>query len=289
MFAPPIALGALGVFLTMQTPRVSLSADLIPQIKWQENSSATLRLYDDRGHFSRIRLGLTLENGWHLRVYQKLARIPQDPDQSFLDEAYLEKPGDWRIGKQYISMGAGRLIRESVMSAQVSTFIAFMSLPASISYVDNGPRRQRGVLIRIGENLSVSAARGEHFGLNSTAMTPLRSPEEALSRGRGWRTLYNLSILQKAGGWTASAELTKLQGAHSPEDKDSDILDVYVSYQFPYSGLLAGQFTLDISNNRYNVWMDFSLPVGNKTFLVPALRYHNEKGWQFAVSAITRL
>ena len=289
MFVAPSVLGALSALLTTQTPRVSLSADLNPQLQWKEDSSVTLRLYDDRGNFSRIRLGLALENGWHLRFCQKLARIPEDPDTSFLDEAYLEKPGEWGIGKQYVFLGTGRLYRESVMALQANTFIAFMSLPASISYVDNGPRRQRGIILRIGENLSLSAARGEHFGLNATALTPLRRPEEALPRGRGWRTLYNLSISQKVGGWTASAEFIKLQDGHSSEDKDSDILDVSLSYQFPYSGLLTGQFTLDAPNNRYNVWLDFTFPVGNKAFLVPAIRYHSEKKWQFSVSAIIRL
>ncbi len=289
MITSSAVLGTLSILLTTQTPRVSLSADLSPQIRWQEGGPATFRLYDDRGNFSRLRLGIILENGWHLRVHQKLSRIPQDPDRSFLDEAYIEKPGDWRIGKQYISLGTGRLFRESVMSAQANAFIAFLSLPTSFSYVDNGPGRQRGFFVRVGENLALSAGRGEHFGLNATALTPLRFPEEALSRGRGWRTLYNLSISQKVGGWTASAELIKLQDGHSQEDKDSDILDLYLSYQFPYSGLLAGQFTLDAKNNRYNLWLDFTLPAGRKAFLVPAVRYHSEHKWQFSLSAMIRL
>ncbi len=272
-----------------QAPNLSISADLNPQLRVRPDGVTLIQMYDDSGNFSRLRLGLILPNGWRVRVFQKLGRIRNDADKSGLDEAFIERAGDWRVGKQYLPFGSGRLLKESVLGARVNTFLALADLPISVVVVENGPGRQRGVVARVGDTVGISVASGKHFGINATAFTQLRPPEESPGTGRGYRLAYAVDIRRATGGWGAEVEYIRLRNGHTALDPDEDILDVLISYQFPFGPLVEAESTLTLESGGTNLRFSSSIPVSKRVFLVPTVRYFEDRGWVYSLSAFIRL
>lgn len=283
-----VAAGAFGS-AAAQAPHVSFSADVYPQLRYSPNGQSQARLYNDFGEYSIFRLGIVLDNGWAVRLRQRLERIPGDADNSSMDEAFLENPGRWKAGKQYIPFGSGRMLRESAFGVQVETEFDFASLPVVFGYFDSGRGKQSGFVARVGGSVGVSVAVGDHFGIAASSFTQLRLPEESPGRNRGYGLAVGIDVTRKFGGWTLGVEGIALRRAASPLDRDTEVVDASLSYQFPYGPLVEGGATLETESGLVNLRLVSEMALSQKLFLVPSVRHFEGRGWIIGVGARIRL
>jgi hypothetical protein len=170
-------------------PTVFFSVRLTPQVRLQENDSK-LRWYTDTAERSTASLQFYFDNGYAAYISQRLERIANDLDTSYLDEVYIEKVGGWRVGRFYTPFGTGWLLNESVLAVQSPTRFAIGNLPMRVAYAFNGKARQQGLLVRVGtERGGMSVGTGRHFAIYSNAFAWWRLPESAINT-QGYSTLY---------------------------------------------------------------------------------------------------
>jgi hypothetical protein len=272
-----------------QFPNVTISADFNPQLRFIDGGTVQFRLYDDEAHFSRLRLGVTLPNGWTAKLFQKIGRIDNDPDGSGTEEAYLERAGDWRLGKFYVPFGSQRILRETGIGARVDTILSFADLPIAFAYVENGHGKQRGFVARIGDNLGVSIAVGDHFGINGTDLTQIHPPEESFGKGRGYRLAFGADVSKQFGGLFARAEYVQLRRGNTILDSDISIADLYLGYQFPYGPLVESETAFQFGESKLNFRVGAQISAIPKVFFVPSVRYYQDFGWSYGVSVRIRL
>lgn len=170
-------------------PTVFFSVRLTPQVRLQDNDSK-LRWYTDTAERSTVSLQFYFDSGYAAFISQRLERIANDLDPSYLDEIYFEKVGGWRVGRFYAPFGTGWLLNESVLAVQSPTRFAIGNLPMRVAYVFNGKERQQGLMVRVGtERGGVSVGTGRHFAIYSNAFVWWRLPESVINT-RGYSTLY---------------------------------------------------------------------------------------------------
>lgn len=273
----------LSVTAVAQAPLVTFSADINPQITMEEDGLVRLRFYDDAGNFSRLRMNLLLENGWHLRFFQKLGRIANDADDSSVDEVYVERPGDWRVGKQYLPFGSGRLLKETGIGGRLDTYLAIADMPISAAIIENGHGRQSGFIARLGGNIGISVAVGRHFGINATSFTQLHNPERSPGKGRGHRMAFGVDSGIAIGGWKTTGEWVALRDGHTTLDPDEDVLNLMITYQFPYGPLIESEITRAARAGLTNLRFAIQLPVSKVTFIVPSARFYDGEGWEYSI------
>jgi len=155
-----------------QTPDVTVRAEFLPTYLTSEGSRSSFRWYSRTGEFSLVGIRMTLDSGLRLAVNQRLERIDNDPDKDSLDEYYIERRGEWKIGKQYLPFGSRRILRDSVPAARVDTRLVFDAVPIQLAVCDAGTGRTRGVVARIGDRWGISIATGDHFGLAGRGTRP---------------------------------------------------------------------------------------------------------------------
>lgn len=279
----------MAVVGSAQNPGVNVSADLFPTITYNEKGKTVFRLWDDRGNFSRVRFSVLLDNGWNIRFFQRLAKIDNDSDSSGIEQFYIEKPGHWRLGKQVIPFGSGELENETALGARYDTELVFGAIPISVAVVDNGSTHQRGFVARIGGDVGVSYARGEHFGIAPSAFTQIRPPEAAPGKNRGHREMVGIDAKWSNSGFTLALEWIGLRRGHTSQDPEEDIVDVVIAYQFPYGPGLEMGFARALRESRSSIRVQTVVPVSRKFFWVPHVRWYEEGEWLFSLSARLRL
>lgn len=272
-----------------QAAHLTISADFNPQLRFTTEGAARFRMYNDDGEHSRVRLGVTLENGWIVRLYQKIGRIDNDPDESGTEEAYLEKPGWWQAGKFYIPFGGGRIIRETGIGFKLDTTFAFVDLPIEAAYIYNGSRKQRGFVARIGAPIGVSVAYGEHFGIGGTALTQIRFPESSPGEGRGYGLIAGVDLQKTISGFDTSVEYMWLRNGATVLDADEELLNVRVAYQFPFGPLIEAESTFTFRDPTTNLRFGAQLAGADKIFFVPSVRYYQKTGWRIGIGLRIRI
>lgn len=210
-----------------QAPDVRARIDLSLSVDYRQPDHTRLRLYDPLGRPSVVALTLGLETGYNVVVAERLQRLPGDADGDIFDEAYIEDPGIWRVGKQYVPFGAGRLLRESGLAARIDSNLIAENAPVSVAYFQNGKGRQNGAVLRVGRNVGASVAVGDHFGISGTSLGVARRPEEAPGRGRGWRQVYGLDASRRVAKFALSAEFATFVGG---PDRDLSVADLEANY-----------------------------------------------------------
>ena len=195
-----------------QAPDVRVRLDLALTFDYQDDVSQSARLYTPLGRPSTVALSAFLESGYNVVVSERLQRLPQDAEGDIIDEGYFEDPGIFRVGKQYLPFGAGRLLRESVAAARVDSNLIAEGVPVAFAGVQNGKDRQNGVLLRVGRNLGASYAGGAHFGIAGTSLGVIRHPEDAPGRGGGWRQVFGFDASRRYGKVSLSAEFASFNG-----------------------------------------------------------------------------
>ena len=281
--------GLLSASAIAQAPPVTISADLYTTLRFDQGKQARFHLYDDTAQFSRVRLGIGLENGWFIRVFQKLGTVPNDVDQSTLEEAFIESPGNWAAGKIYTPFGSGRILRENGYGARADTELIFLNFPLQVSAIENGKGRPRGGFVRIGSSAGISVAIGEHFGTSATSLTQIRLPEASPGEGRGYRVVYGADGKLQFGGWTFGGELLFLREGHTILDLEEDIVDGFMTYQFPTGPLVLAELCLTLREGGANFKLSSEIPFSKNLFVVPILRKYNKTGWSYAITFKVRL
>lgn len=213
-------------FAAAQTPDLVIFTDARMSFVTRDGGDSRLRWYDPMGRHGVVGLSMVLENGYRVMLTQRLERVPGDGDPELLDEAYINNPGFWRVGRQFLPFGTQTLFRESVLAARLDTQLVFGELPLQIAGCDGGSGRTRGVAGRIGRSTGVSFAFGDHFGIASTALTPIRTPEETPGRGRGWEFVVGADSTVPWGPGEVQFEFVVLRDGHSAQDQDEDVSDL---------------------------------------------------------------
>lgn len=209
--------------------------DIVPIVELRptaisSDGESSFRWYDGMGRHSLVGFQLRLEPGYRALVTQRLQRVPGDADSETLDEAYVEDPGLWRVGRQLAPFGANRLIREYLTAGRFETKLVFAELPVHFAAGDNGVGRARGISARVGRSFGVSVAAGNHFGVAATSLCPIRRPEESSGKGRGYRLILGADARLGWGKFSASAEYASLRDPDADLDPREEVSDLLLAY-----------------------------------------------------------
>ena len=273
---------ALAGFASAQDPDVRFKVDLLFSYRTGNERPVVAKFYDALGHFSTVGLTFFVETGFKVFVSEKLQGIDNDPDVQLLDEYYVEDEGLWRVGKQYLPFGRG-LVHESVVAARGDTSLIFEGVPVAAAVCDAGQGRQRGVIGRIGSNLGVSFAFGEHFGINGTALALVRRVERSPGIGAGWQRMFGIDYSQKHKLWSAGAEIVSLQAGELASQGDSVVADVSGTYT-PKKGIsITAGWSRDFDTSRdfYRLLGAFTLSKG--IIFEPILRLRNDRLYDLSI------
>lgn len=224
-----------------QQPDVQFKADLYPTAFTGLNDPNSFRWFDVLGHCSTVGLSVTFEQGFHAYVSERLEKIPNNADSEQLDEYYVEDPGIWRVGKQYLPFGRQTLLREDVRAARGDTRLLFKGLPLSVAVCDNGNKQARGVVGRVGSTIGLSFAIGNDFGAQGTDLTLVRRPGDSPGPGRGYQTIVGADFARRLGMYTVQAEFVALRSGETAMDTSSDVSDLNLTLQpTRYEALVFG-------------------------------------------------
>jgi hypothetical protein len=221
-----------------QVPDVRAHADLSLSLDYRNLSDrANLRLFNPLGRPSTVTLTLLLETGYNVLVSERLQRLPGDADGDIFDETYIEDPGIWRVGKQYLPFGAGRLLHESVPAARIDSNLIAERAPVSFALFNAGQGRQNGFVLRVGRSLGGSVAIGEHLGISGTSLGVIRPPDDAPGRNGGWKRAFGLDASRRFGKVGLSAETAFLIGGPESDLYVADLEATFFSDNYRSAGI----------------------------------------------------
>ncbi len=271
-----------------QSPDVVIKLDARLNYRSAPKDANTQRLYDTLGNYSIVSLAFKLEPGFRVFVSQKLQRFYGGNDPELLDEYYIEDEGIWRVGKQYLPFGAGRLLRESVMAARADTNLVFEGLPIAAAYAQGERGRQEGIVGRVGGRLGLSVFVGNHFGIDGTSLTFIRKPEEASGTGRGYKEVYGIDYSRGIGEFNLAVEGMVFQKPNSSQDDPFEVVDFSATFApSKYQSYTLGwtrrtEPNTDFWRVRGNVYL------ANHVYLEPMVRYRNGSNFDFSVAVRVR-
>ncbi len=267
-----------------QTPALVIKFDLRPTLITSSKNATALRFYDILARTSTVGIALTLEPGLKALLTERLQRIGRDDD--LLDEAYLEDPGNWRVGKQYLPFGARNIIRDDAVAIRLDTRLSLSDLKAILAYCDNGPGQTRGGVVRFGSRLGLSFAYGHHFTIYGTSLAQVRDPERALGKGTGYRWLAGVDYGRRVGELNVEAEFVLLRQGESEYDPEEDISDLKLTYNPPSSNLtFIGAWSREwIARNDFYRF-EAEVPLSRNVQLIPFVRFAGLSWKDLGVSA----
>ncbi len=270
-----------------QIPDIRANLDLTFSYRVQPGRAPYANFYSYTGRPSILGLSFYTEQGFRALVSEKLQRIPGDPNSDLFDEYYLEDERIWRIGKQYLPFGSGRLLRESALAAKGDTNLIFEGLPLSIAICDSGKGLDSGVIGRLGSVIGFSVAVGRHFGASGTALTTVRRPEDAPGQGFGWKQAYGIDAARRIGHLLFRAEAISLRYGETPVDKDTAVFDFSVSLD-PKRGesMTIGWSRILPAHDDY-IRLAGSFAIVKNLSFEPSIRFKNNR--LFEISAELRI
>lgn len=267
-----------------QVPDVRVRGDIGLTFRFIDRARFTTRFYDPLGRPSVLGLSLYLEPGFRLVIGQRLERIPGTPSDP-LDEVYVEDEGNWRVGRQYIPFGTGRLISESANALRADTNLIFEGVPIAFAAFDNGKGYAQGYAVRVGgPNLGASVAYGDSIGASGTSLGVVRYPGDAPGRGRGWDLALGANISRRIGRFDTVAETVFLRNGQTALDGDLSVLDVSLGYRLlnRYNVLFGYSRAFERQQDFYR--LSGTLPLEQRVSLEPLLRFRNGGFYDFAVT-----
>lgn len=283
-----LAAAALAAIASAQTPDVQVKADVGPSFRSIGGGGSDAHWYDPFGHHSTVALQFMLEPGLRAYVAQKIERIRHDGDTSQVDESYVEDPGVWRAGKQYLPFGIQRVFRESVVAIRSNTDYFLRLVPLSIAACDGGRGHQRGVVGRVGGPIGISFAFGQHFGISSTSMTEARAPDQALGVGTGYDRVVGVDASQPLGLIKFAGEFVAFRsGEHNLPDKD--ILDVSFSLVPSSTRSFTVGYSVATKPGIQSFRLQGQAMAAQNLWVEPWLRTKNGKLWDTGLTVRVRL
>lgn len=225
-----LCLGAWPLAGAAQGPDVTIQVDLRLTLQSERGGVNRVRLYDRMGRPSLVTARLNAESGLVAVVSQRLERVARTDDRDNLEEAFVERPGAWRLGKQVLPFGSSTVLRESAWAARLNTELVFEALPVQLAVCDGGKNGVRGFSFRLGRRLGLSLAAGNHFGIASSSLPQVRRPESAPGRGRGFREAFGADYHQViADDVRVRLEYVALRRGETASDSPEDVTEVLVS------------------------------------------------------------
>lgn len=268
----------LAAVASAQNPDLFFNIDGRMQFLTGSTGPTFVRFYDNLGRHSVASVTFYTEIGFQGFVSQKFARIPNDPDRDQLDEYYLEDIGIWRVGKQYIPFGSGRFERESLLGVRGDTQLVLEGLPIAIAAVDNGSGKQRGIVGRIGSRIGLSFALGRHFGINGTAFTLVRRPEDSPGTGHGYKSMFALDYSKNAGdAFEFGGEIIVLRDGETSTDHENTLFDVSATLKADPKRTVTAGWTRDNWNRADFYRLTGSFFVSRYLIIEPIVRYRGKE------------
>ena len=228
----PIAsiVALLSVSSWAQAPDVKIKGDISLGMTSSNDFSLGAKSYTPLGRYSVLSLQATLPIGLKVFLSERTESIKNDPDDDSFDEYYVEDPGLWRVGKQYLPFGGGGFFRQSVLAARVDSKLLLEGLPLSLAFVDGGRGHQYGFAGRVGgRGLGISFCLGRHWGINSASTSLFRSLQAPEGQGNGWKQAIGVDFNRRIGKVTYRSEVILLREAEG-SSKDNELGDVQVGY-----------------------------------------------------------
>lgn len=272
---PTLVLMLLGAYAVShaQVPDVSIVTDVRFVVE-QNKKESRARFYDLFGRHSTVTLNLNLETGYVARLSERFSRIDGDTASDQLEVAYISAPGLWKLGRIEAPFGRRFLVREYALGAELETFIVFDNLPVRVAAVNNGDRRARGVVGRLGEKIGVSLAIGNHFAASGTSLSAIRRPEDAPGIDRGYQTILGADAHFTVGDTTISGEFLSLRRGHTAADVREDLLDITVAATSPDHRLVASvSWTRGFLQRKNYYRAEAELAVSPKASLIGYARF----------------
>lgn len=271
-----------------QAPDVAIKLDARLNYRTAEADANTQRLYDSLGNYSLVSLSFKLEPGFRVFVSQKLQRFDGGKDGDLLDEYYVEDEGIWRLGKQYLPFGSGRVVRESVFAARADSSLIIEDLPIAAAYAQGESRRQKGFAGRIGGRLGLSFFQGDHFGIDGTTLAFVRKPSEAPGRGRGFRQALGIDYSKGIGDFNLAIEGVAFRQPNNPTDESFEIIDLSATYTPSKYHTYTVGWTARNDPDQTFMRVQGSIFLTNNLYLEPLVRYRNAEFYDFNLALRVR-
>lgn len=282
-------LAAIATSACAQAPDVTIKLDARLNYRSAPKDANTQRMYDSLGNYSLVSLSFKLEPGFNVLVSQKLQRFDGNRDKDLLDQYYIEDEGIWRLGKQYLPFGGGKLVRESAFAARGDTNLIIEGIPISAAAVQGEGGRQSGAVGRLGGRIGFSFFYGEHFGIDGTTLTLTRTPREALGKGRGYKRAFGLDFSKGIGEFNLAFDSVVFREPNSSLDDNFEAADVSATYTpSKYQTYFAGWTWR--TNPSANYWrLGGSVFLTNGVYIEPMVRYRNGEVFDFNLAIRVRL
>ncbi|MBI5707983.1 MAG: hypothetical protein HZC36_13450 [Armatimonadetes bacterium] len=266
--------GAAGL---AQTPEVLVRLDLNLSFSSGPGTDTLFRAYDLKGRASTVGLHFSLEPGFLAVVSQRFQKVPTSADQNQLDESYVEDPGYWRAGKQFVPFGVGRILVESVSAGRIERFVGGDQVPATLALCQDLKGLARGFVGRLGGKFAISFAFGENFGVSATSLANVRKLDEAPGKGMGWGRVYGADFTSRRDHWTASVEVARFDRGATSAVRPETVSDV----EFRLSPIKDKSLTFGwgrLWEKGVNVFrLEAHLPVASGLWLDPIVRMRDGK------------
>jgi hypothetical protein len=222
-----------------QAPDVVINAELRPMIS-AGDQKASWKMYDLFRNPSLVKLQLTTEQGLVIRLANRFARYPNDRTNGLLEHAYIEMPGFWRSGYIDLPFGRKNLIREYGPGGEIKTQLLIDNADIVVAGFDNGDKKSRGVIGRLGSKVGFSFAAGNRLATGAMSLTNARDPDRAPNPDRGYRQIYGLDFGIRKGPWFGNFEGVVLRDGETDLDQDDTVFDILLGWQSNRKGLSAG-------------------------------------------------
>ena len=272
-----------------QTPDVKIRTDLRLHYRSERGGDSSLRWYDPVGRHSVVSVEFGLEPGFRAFVSERLQKIRGNSDNEQLDEYFVEDPGLWRVGKQYMPFGRQKIVNEAARGARGDSNLIFEHLPISAAIADNGNGRTRGVIGRIGGRLGVSVAYGNHFGAQSTSLVGVRRPEDANGLGKGYRVVVGADYSRKFGEILFEVEGAVFRRGQTASDLDREVSDISIGYAPIKEVAVSIGWARDWSQRSNMFRAEGRLEVYKNVFVEPLVRFRDSELFDAGISVRVRM
>lgn len=270
-----------------QVPDTQIKVDLNFHYNAPRSGQPTFRLYDSFGRHSKLMLYLTLEPGFRVVVSERLQKIDGNADSDQLDEAYLEDPRLWRIGKQYLPFGRQTLFNDSAIAARGETTLLLGGYPIVGAVFDNGDGEARGAAVRAGGRIGISAAVGNNLAAQATSLTLVRAPEASPGLGRGYKTVLGTDFYKKLGRWVISGEFAMFRNGETVQDDSLDVSDLLFSFESAGNTAIRFGWTREWRDSTNFFRGLATVPIHKNVWVEPFVRVRNasihDAGFSFRI------
>ncbi len=284
-----VGAAAMTCLASAQIPDIHVHLDATISLRNENNGPSSVEFYDYQGRPSIASIYFYTQQGFKAYVAEKLQQMPKDPGNDPFDEYYFEDEGIWRVGKQYLPFGSGRILHESALAARGDTNLIIEGVPISVALCDGGDGFQRGVTGRIGSMIGASFALGRHFGIASTALDDVRLPDQAPGEGHGWKQAFGVDAARRIGHWTLRAEAVNFQDGETASDMNNTIVELGAGLD-PKKGESINFAWTDQLPNRQEFWrVSGTFAMAKGVAFEPMLRFRNSSLYDLVASIRIRL